>query len=393
MNRLFFCLVLALLSTAASAQFQIGQTTITFNDPERSGGVGNGGGPGRQIETEIYYPAATAGVGVDVAAGSFPVVVIGHGFLMTFDAYANMWQTLVPAGYIVALPKTEGTFTPSHSDFGLDLALVANRVRALNTDVSSLFNEHVTPQAALIGHSMGGGAAVLAAQVGDFDAYVGFASAETNPSAVGAASNIFVPMLMFAGDGDAVTPPADHQVPIYNAATSSCKALVTIEGGGHCFFANASATCDVGELFAGSTITLTREEQQAIVNLHMLPWLAFWLKGEAAAFADFESLLEASTDVNFELDCAAPVSVATVYDAHEIKLFPNPGVRELRVQGLLEPAVFQVFRPDGRMVAAGQFRADSPVLDIATWPVGYYILRIETSSGVDVLRFMKGSED
>jgi len=35
------------------AQFQIGHTTITFNDPSRSGGFGTGGGSGRQIQTEI----------------------------------------------------------------------------------------------------------------------------------------------------------------------------------------------------------------------------------------------------------------------------------------------------------------------------------------------------
>jgi dienelactone hydrolase len=393
MNRLLFCLIIALTTTAANAQFQVGQTTITFNDPERTGGVGAGGGPGRQIETAVYYPAVAAGQGVNVADGAFPVVVVGHGFLTTFDAYENFWQLLVPEGYIVAIPKTEGTFAASHGDFGLDIALVANRLRSLNTDASSIFNGHVTPQAALTGHSMGGGAAMLASQVGDFDAYVGFASAETNPSAVAAAANSTVPMLMFAADGDAVTPPADHQVPIYNAATSACKALVTIGGGGHCFFANASATCDFGELFAGGNITLTREEQQAIVNVHMLPWLAFWLQGEEAAFAEFESLLEASSAVTYTLSCAAPVSVATVYKASEISLFPNPGVREVRVQGLHESASFLVFRPDGRMVEAGRLQAESPVVDVSQWAAGYYIMRIETSTGVQVLRFMKGSAD
>ncbi len=393
MNRLLFGLIFALGTTAASAQFQVGQTTLTFNDPLRTGGVGNGGGPGRQIETEVYYPADVAGQSVNVAEGAFPVVVVGHGFLMTFDVYENLSQLLVPEGYIVAIPKTEGTFAASHADFGLDIALVANRLRELNGDGASLFSGHVTPQAALTGHSMGGGASVLAAQVGDFDAYVGFASAETNPSAVAAAANVAVPMLMFAADGDAVTPPADHQIPIYNAWASSCKALVTIEGGGHCFFASESAACDVGELLSGSTITITREEQQATMNLYMLPWLAFWLQGQEDAYAEFESLLEASAGVTYSLDCAAPTGVATAYKASEIELFPNPCVREVRLQGLLESASFQVFRPTGRMVAEGRLQPESATLDVSTWPAGYYFLRIETATGVEVLRFMKGSAD
>ena len=45
----------------AFSQFAVGHTTITFNDPARTGGTGTGGGPGRQIQTEIYYPSATAG--------------------------------------------------------------------------------------------------------------------------------------------------------------------------------------------------------------------------------------------------------------------------------------------------------------------------------------------
>ncbi|MDG0973711.1 MAG: hypothetical protein P8O07_06080, partial [Crocinitomicaceae bacterium] len=43
---------------------QVGTTTITFNDPARTGGFGSGGGAGRQIQTEIYYPATTAGTDV-----------------------------------------------------------------------------------------------------------------------------------------------------------------------------------------------------------------------------------------------------------------------------------------------------------------------------------------
>ena len=37
-------------------QFQIGHTTLTFNDPTRNGVFGSGEGPGRQIQSEVYYP-------------------------------------------------------------------------------------------------------------------------------------------------------------------------------------------------------------------------------------------------------------------------------------------------------------------------------------------------
>jgi hypothetical protein len=70
-------LIIIFLSIGANSfcQYSIGSTTITFNDPARSGGFGSGGGPGRQIQCEIYYPASSAGVNVAVSTGEFPVIV------------------------------------------------------------------------------------------------------------------------------------------------------------------------------------------------------------------------------------------------------------------------------------------------------------------------------
>ena len=104
--------VLSFTTLLVSAQnYQIGHTTITFNDPNRTGGFGSGSGSGRQIQTEIYYPADVAGTDVASSSGSFPVIVFGHGFVMSWDSYDNIWTELVPLGYIVAFPRTEGSFS------------------------------------------------------------------------------------------------------------------------------------------------------------------------------------------------------------------------------------------------------------------------------------------
>lgn len=89
-------LALLLITTSVFAQYQIGHTTITFNDPSRTGGFGSGGGTGRQIQTEIYYPAAVAGEDVACAADSFPVIVFGHGFAMSWDALRIFGSTMRP---------------------------------------------------------------------------------------------------------------------------------------------------------------------------------------------------------------------------------------------------------------------------------------------------------
>jgi predicted dienelactone hydrolase len=100
------------LAQFCHAQVSIGHTTITFNDPTRSGGVGSGGGPGRQIQTEIYYPATSAGTSTPFASGKFPIIVFGHGFAMTWDAYSNIWEHYVPRGYIMAFVRTESSLFP-----------------------------------------------------------------------------------------------------------------------------------------------------------------------------------------------------------------------------------------------------------------------------------------
>lgn len=59
---------------------QIGHTTVTFTDASRSN---------RQIQTEVYYPATLAGDNTPISAGVFPLVVCGHGFVMTWGCVSK----------------------------------------------------------------------------------------------------------------------------------------------------------------------------------------------------------------------------------------------------------------------------------------------------------------
>lgn len=379
MKRILF-LPLLLVYGYCAAQFAIGETTYTFNDPDRTGGTGSGGGPGRQIETLLFYPAQSAGQDSEFAEGGFPVLVLGHGFLMTTDAYLNLVDLLVPEGYIVALPNTEGGLAPSHGDFGLDMVVIGQSLQEMNEENGSPFFQHIQPQMAVGGHSMGGGASVLASAEGLFQAYLGLAPAETNPSAIAAAAQSSIPALIFSGSADGVTPPADHQIPIFNAWGGACKLWVDIQGGGHCFFANSSATCDFGELFTSGGITLTREEQQGIMNSYALPWLDFWLKGEGS-FATISAALESDGDVNFELECENPVGVAE-QGSRSIRLFPNPASEYLMLEGEWPlGARVQIVRPDGRMQLEEILQDKRHQLEIREWGSGIYVLRIFASEG------------
>lgn len=299
---LFFSLA---LGCATLAQFQVGNTTITFNDPSRSGGFGSGGGPGRQIQTEIYYPANASGSNVAVAEGQFPVITFGHGFLMAWDAYSNLWQEFASRGYIMAFPRTEGGFLPSHQNFALDLVVVNEKMLALNGNAGSLFFGHVSELSALMGHSMGGGCAVVAAANNpNVATLVGLAPAETNVSAIGAAANVAVPSVVLSGSSDGVTPPSAHHIPIYNNLGSNCKHFVSITGGAHCYYNNSNFNCDFGEATASNGISITRAEQQQITYDYLNAWLDAVLKASCDGLEAFNALSESDPRTVVTSACA-----------------------------------------------------------------------------------------
>lgn len=304
--KLFSLGLFLLLGGYSFSQYQIGHTTITFNDPSRTGGFGSGGGAGRQIQTEIYYPGLTSGNNVPVAPGEHPIIVFGHGFAMAWDAYENIWQHYAEKGYILAFPRTEGNLfpSPSHQNFSLDLKIVEEKLRLLNNETSSIFYEKINGNSALMGHSMGGGASILAsASNTSIKTVVGLAPAETTPSAITAAANVTVPALIFSGSKDGVTPPADHHIPIYNALNSDCKTFINILGGAHCYFAGTNFNCDFGESTSSSGISISRSEQQERTYSILDPWLAYVLLDDCDAYEEYLTALTTNLNLTTETTC------------------------------------------------------------------------------------------
>lgn len=279
--------------------YAIGHTSATYTDPARSN---------RSIPSEIYYPADIAGENVPVALppeGGFPVVAFGHGFFMGWDSYAYIWQALAPAGYVVVLPRTEGSLFPSHEAFGLDLAFLIRRMRIEGATPGSRFYGAISERAAVAGHSMGGGASMLAAAAEpSADAVFNLAAAETNPSAIAAAGSILAPALLFSGSHDCVTPPAQHQQPMYAALACDCKTWVTITGASHCQFAESNFYCNLGEGGCQDP-SLSRAEQHAFVTQLVLPWLDGILKFDPQGWTTFQDLLASMSGITHEQSCAA----------------------------------------------------------------------------------------
>ncbi len=286
--------------------FAVGSSSVTWTDASRSN---------RSVPVEIYYPATTAGNNTPVAAGEFPVMVIGHGFSMGVNAYYNFRDFFVPKGFILILVDTETGLSPNHATFGADLNFAVNNMQSLNTNQSSIFFGKVKNKTALMGHSMGGGCSFIAAGTGNpnIATLLGFAPAETSTSAIAAASNISIPALMFYGNKDAVTPPQNHVIPMYNNLQSSCKAMVTIIDGAHCRFANSNTACNFGEGTSCIACTfVTNAVQQQRTYAIMEPWLNFYLKEDCTAWTAFESSLDNTTGTTYVRDCDYSLPSASI---------------------------------------------------------------------------------
>lgn len=314
--------ILIISSNILAQSFAIGHTSREFYDSSRD----------RNIQTEIYYPSDNSGENAPISAGDFPVIVFGHGYLMSWESYENFWTELVPDGYVICFPTTEMGAFPNHGDLGADLSFIAAQMQIENSDDASLFFNAIAPRTALMGHSMGGGASFLAAENNaTISTLVNFAAAETSTSAISAASNVTVPALLFSGDDDCVTPAEENQNIMYDNLSSDCKTQISIIDGGHCYFANDNFACNLGESSCNPDLDITREEQQEVTFEFLNLWLKFSLYDDQTAFNSFNDSLQSSSRINYSQFCNIS-GIHNPNDNDNLKVFPNPVASILTVE-------------------------------------------------------------
>lgn len=360
-----------LLCLDLSAQ-QVGHTTITFVDSSRNN---------RQIITEIYYPATSAGDNTPIMTGVFPLITFGHGFVMSVGAYQNFRDLLVPEGYILAFPTSEGGFSPSHANFGKDLAFLITTIQSSGAGIL-IPSTSVGTTSAIIGHSMGGGSAFLAAKDNTtITTMVSFAAANTNPSSIDAAQHISVPTLLFSGVNDCVTPPSQHQDIMYDSTAATYKTQLNIIGGGHCYFANSNFACTIGESTCSPSPTITRAAQQSVTNDFLKLWLAYFLKNDCQKAQAFQDSLSVSSRINYRqsqpIACVSGVTDQHIYSP-PFKIFPNPVKNLVNVQAEAElfGTVYTIYNSTGKLVLTGKIETENTLLDFSNLPGGIYIFSV-----------------
>jgi hypothetical protein len=385
----FLSSLFGLIAMSLSAQnFPIGYQTMNFTDPARSN---------RPVPAEVYYPGLTAGNNAVLANGKFPVISFGHGFLMSYDSYLYLKDSLVPLGYIIAFAKTETGILPDHLEYGKDLAFLVNQMQSEGNTPSSAYYDHIDSTSAIMGHSMGGGASFLGCENNPIpDAMITFAAAETSPSAITAASHVTIPSLVFSADEDCVTPPATNQVPMYDSLASDCKVFINIKGGGHCYFADYNFICSIGEVGCASSFTITRDQQHDAVIDFLVPYLDYQLKKIPLAWTIFNDSLLYSQRITYTKSCIT-VGVADPGSMDQFVVSPNPVHNKLTVasgsghervakivlRSLTGSVVLTRYEKDENGSAASD-------LDLSFCKAGAYFLEITGRNGMtQVFRLIK----
>lgn len=331
---------------------------------------------GSTFQATLHYPATAAGTNApfDPSGGPYAVFSFGHGFLTPVTQYASTLDHLASHGYFAIASRSAGNLFPNHAAFAEDLRFCLDHLIAANADGASPFAGGVaTDRLAVGGHSMGGGASILAAAADPrILAVVPLAAADTSPSSIAASTQVVAPMRLVVGSEDSIVPPGPSSGPMYSN-TPSARQLISITGGSHCGFLDGSIPfCDSG--------SITRAAQLAETRRLMLEFLEVHLRGDDAA----------AWQAVWGADAATQPGLVVEIDA---RLAIDPASRVVEIPESGEATVIWTVTntgPQGTMVEFGLL-AEAPV-DFTLEPAGGTVLAAGDSIevGVSIMNFAGG---
>jgi predicted dienelactone hydrolase len=228
----------------------VGIIRTTVIDPSRSTPARGPtvASPVRELGVTIRYPTAgSAGPGEAgngfALAGSFPLIVFGHGYELADFTYPHFLHDLAAQGFVVADPEfpLSSAALPGPPVAGdepnqvRDLSYVTNQLLDPLTRPGALSAVTLVPPIGVAGHSDGGvTAAGMAGSACCADSRVGAAVILAGALADFAGAwftNASPPLLVIHGDTDEVNPVASSRG-VYDAAQPP-KFFVLVHGGTH----------------------------------------------------------------------------------------------------------------------------------------------------------------
>jgi dienelactone hydrolase len=223
-------------------------------------------GPHRPLRGDLGMVGIPGVVFAPEEGLGLPAVAFGHDWLQPAERYNDLLRHLASWGIVAAAPSSHRGALPSHAGFAADLRTTLDVCAGVRLGDGRISVD--SRRTALVGHGIGGGAALVAAQdhprVG---AVVTIAVAQTRPSALDAARAVTVPTLHLAAGKDTVAPVAGHAEPIAAAAGGPVW-LRTLTKATHTGFLDGSHWSDF--VLSGSPDAKTRRVTRALVTAFLL---------------------------------------------------------------------------------------------------------------------------
>ncbi|MDA0323881.1 MAG: dienelactone hydrolase family protein [Verrucomicrobia bacterium] len=268
-------------------RFAAGYIAISVERPDRT-----------TFPAYAIYPATRWGsaAALQRESGPYPVVVFGHGYLSSPIQYAISFLWLASHGYVVVAPGSAVELFPSHDAYADDFSYCLDAVEDLSRSRSSRLYRAIDRSAiGVAGHSMGGGAAILAAtrdrRVG---AVAVWAPAETlNVSAIEAAAHLRVPTRIVAASEDVITPVGRHALPFFRNITVPSQ-IVAIRGASHCGFLDIplpDAVCGPAEIPHRRQLLFARELVRSFFDFHLKRDAGAWSRAWGPVLREHPDLI------------------------------------------------------------------------------------------------------
>lgn len=228
---------------------------------------------GSAFNAILYYPASQNGSGAPYYGGGapYPAVSFGHGFMIDPSYYRSTLAHLATWGYFVIATRSGLGLFPGHLAYANDLRHSLTHLENENARPGTwLYGQVDTAHMGIAGHSMGGGAGILAtAADARVKALATLAAAETRPSAIAAMASIAVPVRLLAGDEDGIVGWQSNTGAMYDNGLPPRQRLL-IKGGWHCGFMDSNFLfCDSGSLPRSEQLQITRQQMAAFFNLYL----------------------------------------------------------------------------------------------------------------------------
>lgn len=257
---------------AAPGPFQAGWRQVTVSRPN-----------GSTFTARLFYPATEKGENkpYDNRAAPYPAISFGHGYLTSRSFYQSTLEHLATWGYFVMATDSGMDLFPDHSKYADDLLYCLTYLENANANPSSwLYGQVDTAHFGLSGHSMGGGASILAAARDPrVVALANMAAAETTPSARAAMADVRIPVRLIVGSADKIVSPSTTRTMYDNGHPP--RQFPNIQGGWHCGFLDSyNLGCDSGPMPRADQLQRTRRLLTEFFNLYLKgdqgPWRAVW---------------------------------------------------------------------------------------------------------------------